>query len=506
VRENVIISYRGANYELGQWPYGYGIWGAGTSQPQPLEGWPATPEGWSAAWYRFAAMEAAGTIVQVSQPSATPAEPFFGPQTGLAADDQVMFGKPEAREEASGQPADSQPAPGSAPYGQAPYGHAPYGQTPYGQPHFGQPHYGQPSSGMTAFGRPAAAPAVIGARRGQLAAALLAAGVVAGVIGLFPAYLGGSSLASAASSLVPHLIYFAAWILSAVLIFRGGPKLRTGALIGLGTSAVTFGLFFADAGTAMAGGAHLAGAGLWLGLVGWLACAAGSVLAFGRWPADWPRRLRGREAAVTVTVMVAALGAAIAFAPSWDSYTLSTSAGVTQSLTAGNAFANPAPIIVGDVAVMLALFGVAIIAALWRPARLGWALAAGAAIPMVAQAVSAIVMVSEKTSPTEFGISPSAAAQAGLKISAGLTGVFWAYCAFLAVLLIACAWLAASRDEVAPGQSGWPQAGPAAAGAAGSPVMTGEGAGTAAGYQLPGASTAPGSGPATAAPTESAGG
>jgi hypothetical protein len=501
VRENVIISYRGANYELGQWPYGYGIWGAATPQPQPLEGWPATPEGWSAAWYRFAAMEAPGTIVPVSQPSAAPSEPFFGPQTGLAADDQVTFGKPELSEEVNGQPADSQPGPGQVAYSQAPFGQAPYGRAAYGQV-----SYGQPTSGLTAFGRPAAAPTVIAPRRGQLAAALLAVGVVVGIIGLFPAYLGGSSLASPASSLVPHLIYFAAWILSAALIFRGGTKLRTGALIGLGTSAVTFGLFFADAGTAMADGAHLAGPGLWLGLVGWLACAAGPVLAFGRWPADWPRRVRGREAAVAVTLMVAALGTAIAFAPSWDTYTLSTSAGVTQSLTAGNAFANPAPIIVGDVAVMLALFGVAIIAALWRPARLGWALAAGAAIPMVAQAVSAIVLVGEKTSPAQFGISPSAAAQAGLKISAGLTGVFWAYCAFLAVLLIGCAWLAASRDESAPQPTGWPEAGPAAAAAARIPVVAGEGPAAAPDYRVSDPSAAPGSDPAAAAPSDSAGG
>ena len=66
-----------------------------------------------------------------------------------------------------------------------------------------------------------------------------------------------------------------------MLICLGGTRQRIGALLGLGTSVVTFGLFFADAGTAMAGGAHLVGAGLILGIVGWLTCAAGSYLPSG---------------------------------------------------------------------------------------------------------------------------------------------------------------------------------------------------------------------------------
>ena len=82
---------------------------------------------------------------------------------------------------------------------------------------------------------------------------MLGLGVIAGVAGLFPAYLGGTSLASQADQLIPHVIYLAAWTAAAVLILLGGTRLRLGALLGLGLSAVTFGLFFADAGTAIAG-------------------------------------------------------------------------------------------------------------------------------------------------------------------------------------------------------------------------------------------------------------
>ena len=48
---------------------------------------------------------------------------------------------------------------------------------------------------------------------------------------------------------------------------------------------VTFGLFLADVGTAIAGRGNAAGVGLALSLIGWLACAAGSVVAFLHRPA-----------------------------------------------------------------------------------------------------------------------------------------------------------------------------------------------------------------------------
>lgn len=376
MRDKVIISHRGAKYEIGRAPHFYGIWAAGTaqSQAQPLEWWPDTPEGWSGAWQRFTAIEAPGTIAPVSQRAA-------------------VFAK--------------------------------------------------------AGNRAALVPRVGNAR---LAVALLAVGVGLGIAGLFPGYLGGASLAQQAADLVPHVIYLAAWTASAALILLGGDRLRVGALLGVGTSIVTFGLFFADAGTVIAGGAHLMGAGLVLALVGWLACAAGSTMAFGLRPAGAPRRPNASEMGPVVVLILAALGAAVAFAPSWDSYVLRTAAGVTQSLTAGNAFANPAPVIAGDVAVMVALVAVAAAAALWRPGRQGAALLAGAIVPMAAQAISALILVAQGASPAQFGISPAQAAQAGLTISSGLTPVFWIYCAFVVALIASGAWLliGSGRKPAAP--------------------------------------------------------
>jgi uncharacterized membrane protein YagU involved in acid resistance len=287
--------------------------------------------------------------------------------------------------------------------------------------------------------RQGAVPVVMARTRQLVAAALLAIGVGCGIAGLFPSYLGGASLASMPDELVPHAIYLAVWSASAVLILLGGARLRVGALLGLGTSIVTFGFFFADAGTAItAGGAHFA-AGLVLGLAGWLACAAGSAMAFQPRSADAPGRPDGYEMGAVLALVLAALGAAVAFAPAWDSFTLRAADGVTQSLTLGNAFANPGLVIAGDVAVMVALVAVVVAAALWRPVRLGAALLAGAIIPMAAEAISAVVELGEPVSPAQFGILPAAAAQAGLTISSGVTPAFWIYCGFLVVMVVMCA-------------------------------------------------------------------
>jgi hypothetical protein len=285
--------------------------------------------------------------------------------------------------------------------------------------------------------------------RQLVAVALLAIGVGCGIAGLFPSYVGGASLASTAEELVPHAIYLAVWTASAGLILLGGARLRAGALLGLGTSIVTFGFFFADAAAIAGGGAHLA-AGLVLGLAGWLACTAGSAVALQLPPAGVLGRPEGHETGAVLALVLAALGAAIAFAPSWDSFTLKTAAGVTQSITEGNAFANPGLVIAGDVAVMVALVAVAVVAALWRPVRLGAALLAGAIIPMAAEAISAIVQLSEPISPTMFGILPAAAAQAGLTISAGLTPAFWIYCGFVVVMVVICARMLIPPRRVGP--------------------------------------------------------
>jgi hypothetical protein len=280
--------------------------------------------------------------------------------------------------------------------------------------------------------------------RSASAAGLLTAGVVCGIAGLFPAYLSGASLASDTSNLVPHVIYLATWLASGVLIMSGGTRRQIGALLGLGTSIVTFGYFLADLGTVISGGSPLS-PGLAFGLISWLLCTAGAAVA--AWPPGlagtprWQPARRGRPAVTLAITALLAAGAAIAFAPSWDSYTLQTPSRVIQTVTVGNIFTNPGAVIAGNLAVMVAFVAVAAAAALWQPARLGAALLAGALIPMVAQAISALIQAGQSVSPAQFGISPGRAAQAGLTITSGLTPAFWIYLVLVIALGGMCAWM-----------------------------------------------------------------
>jgi len=177
------------------------------------------------------------------------------------------------------------------------------------------------------------------------------------------------------------------------------------------------------------------------------------VVAFRLWPADTNGRPvtvgrpRGSDVGPVVMLVLAGLGAAAAFAPAWDSYTLRTATGQVQTVTAGNAFANPGLVIAGDVAVMVALVVVVIAAALWRPMRHGAVLLAGAIIPMAAQAISALIQVSQPATPAQFGISSAQASQLGLTISSGLTPAFWIYCAFVVALAVSCAWMFFATHE-----------------------------------------------------------
>ncbi len=362
MQDNVAIWYRGANYQLGRWQHGYGIWPVAGQPGLPLEQWPQTPQGWAEAWSRFSAIEHPAAIAHL--------------------------------------------------------------------------------------GTPAAAVASRGSSIG--AAGLIGAGVACGIAGLFPAYLSGASLASDPANLVPHVVYLATWLAAGLLIVPGGTWRRVGALLGLATSLVTFGFFFADLGMVISGTSRL-GPGLGLGLIGWLLCTAGAALA--AWPSGlagaprwhlarrWHLAYHGRPAMTLAVTALLAAGVAAAFAPSWDSYTLRTPSQLIQTVTAGNIFSNPGPVIFGNVAVMVALVAAATAAALWRPARLGAAVLAGALIPMAAQAISALIQVSQAVSPAQFGISPARAAQAGLTITSGLTPAFWIYFALVIALAGTCAWM-----------------------------------------------------------------
>jgi hypothetical protein len=396
VPEKVTISHRGARYEIGMGKRYYAIWVADAPRTDPVDRWPETPEGWSQAWTRFTALETPGTIAPVPRKRAL---------AGLFRRANAGSGR------ADGDGEDA---------------------------------------------------ADDGAARRRVpvrlvASGLLALGLVAGIVGLFPAYFTGHSLASASDQLVPHVLYLVGWSAALALILTAGVRTRIGGLLGTGLSAVTFGLYAADLATGTSGHGGV-GAGMVISLIGWLACAAGSALALRVRPAQaaptagstrtaLPARKLGKADVGSVALLaLCAIGAAASFIPSWDSYTL-TQAGSSTTETAGNAFKNPGMVIAADMATVVALVAVAVIAAIWRPARHGAALAGGVVVAMAAQAVSALIQSSQPTPPEMFGISAAQAQAAGLTISSGLTSIFWVYVVFVIALAISAAWLATAPSH-----------------------------------------------------------
>src|SRR5580692_568170 len=395
VPEKAIISHRGEKYEIGRGKRFYGIWAVGAPYDAPVDRWPENPDGWRQAWSRFTVIEVPGTITAVTRE-----------RKGLLAAGLRRRGQ------AGGQAAGEAGGPGAA--------------------------------GAAARPRPGYGGALLAGE------GLLVLGVVLGLAGLFPGYEGGQTLLSQWEQVVPHLCYVIGWMVTAALVAlsvaRPGNAARLGALFGLGLSAVTFGLFLADLGEVVSGDVSL-GSGLVVSLLGWLACTAGAALALAAnaGPSGLPSRpVRPGpgHAGPLALLVLAAIGTAAAFAPSWDRYVLTFAAeGTSQTITAGNAFDNPGVVIAGNVLVMAALVVVAILAALWRPPRQGALLLAGAIVPLVGDAVSALIQAGQPASPALFRISSAQASAAGLSISTGLTGIFWVYFVFVISLLVSCAWL-----------------------------------------------------------------
>jgi hypothetical protein len=422
VPEKAIISHRGEKYEIGRGKRFYGIWVVGAPYDAPVDRWPETRDGWEQAWTRFATVEVPGTI------AAVPTQ-----RGGLA----TMLKSRKATAEAG--------ADGSA-------------------------------GNVTAASAVAAA-----ARRGGTALlvgeGLLVLGVVLGLAGLFPDYAGGQSLLSQGDQVVPHLAYVIAWAISAgpIALSVSRPRAaRLGALFALGLSAVTLGLFVSDIGEVVSGGASL-GTGLIVSLLGWAACTAGAAIALvascrdtdpakpgpagqaGSAPADcgWPAKPSRSHLGPLALLVLAGAGTAAAFAAAWDSYTVAQAAlGTVKTVQEGNAFSNPGLVIAGNVAVMVAVVVVAVLAALWRPPRQGALLLAGAIIPLAAQAVSALIQISQPPY-SFFGLTQAQAAQDGVAISSGVTPIFWVYCVFVVSLLISCAWLLTAPGQPAVPASPW---------------------------------------------------
>jgi hypothetical protein len=295
-----------------------------------------------------------------------------------------------------------------------------------------------------------------------VAVVLLAGGVGVGTVSFLPAYLGGASLADQPDLAMAHGVILGGFALAALAAVALGQTSKAPGLpgaLGLGVAAADLGLIVTDIGQAVSG--SRAGSGLVLAVVEWALCAAGSVVALHptllQRKAD-ERLSRSRsELFGGIALVAAGLGAAWFFAPAWDHYVVDlTAIGRVTSFNAGNAFAEPGPMIAGNVLVMVAVAAVAGVAGFLRQARLAGALLAGTLVVLVGEIASALVQWRIPLSPSQLGLTPSRASALGLRVDAGFTAAFYLFCLFVALLaVLGVARVAASRLPVraAPGPS-----------------------------------------------------
>ena len=143
----------------------------------------------------------------------------------------------------------------------------------------------QHPAGIVPLGRPVAPAATPG--RSTSAAGLLGAGVACGIAGLFPAYLSGASLASVPANLVPHVIYLATWLASALLDPARGNLAAGGCAARAGYQHCHVRLLLRRSRHGDVRRRRPLSRGLAVGLIGWLLCTTGAALA------AWPPGLAG---------------------------------------------------------------------------------------------------------------------------------------------------------------------------------------------------------------------
>src|SRR5215475_12259295 len=166
VPDYVSVAYRGATYALGQGPQSYAIWYAAALQAQPLESWPLTPEGWTAAWSKFVSVEVPGSITPVAPAASGPVSGPVSPMTGPVG--------PVASSTATGAP------PGGAVAGPGGFVTGPdaaYGASPSVA---GAPGLAGSWTSPGPNARPEPSPGVL-IRNSRIAAVLLAVGLLLGI-------------------------------------------------------------------------------------------------------------------------------------------------------------------------------------------------------------------------------------------------------------------------------------------------------------------------------------
>jgi hypothetical protein len=237
------------------------------------------------------------------------------------------------------------------------------------------------------------------------AGGLLLLSVGVHIAAMFPAYTGNppASVVSMPYEMAEYICLSVGWLVAGLLVLSR-VSVRGGVALGAGIAAVELGFLITDlAGSVLASGRGTAG--LWLAFAALGLGGAGVLLGASILPTGGPRLRpfdQTLDARSVMTVLVAVLAVA-AFLPSWDKYEVLNSAGHTTTVTLGNAFAQPAGIMAGELVAALALGVIAIVGAFWAPLSVGAWMTAGVVVALSSQLISAAVQVNQPVSVTVAG-------------------------------------------------------------------------------------------------------
>ena len=283
---------------------------------------------------------------------------------------------------------------------------------------------------------------------------------------MFPPYPGlpASPVVSSSWEIAVYVCLEIGWALAALLVLSR-TSVRGGAALGAGLGAVELGLLAVDIanGFQVSNGSE---AGAWLALAGLGFGAAGVLVTASTVPMGAPQAPRGRSA---LLMLLATFAVVLAYLPSWDKWTaVAPSLKVSNSVTEGNAFAQPAVVMAAVLVTVIGFSFVAVLGSVWYPVTVGVWATAGAVIAIASQLISAVFQLSEAVPSTAFGVSATQARSVGLKISTSLTG-WWEADVAATVLLALLALSSAlnARKTSAAGAVELP--GPSGNGSAGSP-------------------------------------
>ena len=283
-----------------------------------------------------------------------------------------------------------------------------------------------------------------------IAGTLMAACVALHIAAMFPQYTGRPPTAVVASpdETAIYICLEAGWALAALLVLSR-TSVRGGVALGAGLGAVEVGLLMTDTAILLRG-SNGSAPGLWLALAALGAGLAGVLFGASAVPMRAPRGAPtpsdNIRAFLTVLVAVVAIAA---FWPSWDHYHLVGTAGRVLDLTEGNAFAQPATIMAGELVAGLAIGIVAIVAAFWSPPAVGAWATGGVVIALTSQLVSGVVQVHEPLSETIGNTSGVNVAASGLWLTAS-----WTTDLLAAIALTALAIWAGVEGRLAPADRG----------------------------------------------------